>query len=87
MLSSEQYSLKTNYYIIGSFQGTGNGKTDGLTNRVGGHCNTTKSSPDITYKMILKIRVCSKDDEAIHKNCTICKTVSCYNRGEFSIFF
>ena len=85
MLSSEQYSLKTNYYIIGSFQGTGNGKADGLNNRVGGDCNTTRWSPDITYKMILKVRVCSNDEVKIYKNCTVCKTAACYNEGEFNI--
>ena len=32
--------------------------------------------------MILKLKVCSKEDEFVHKNCTVCKDVGCYNKGE-----
>lgn len=64
-------------YLIG----TGDGTTQGLKNRVGGRCNTVETTPELTFKMILKVRACTYDEEHVYKNCTVCRTVGCYNYG------
>ncbi len=68
-------------FLISFNLGTGNGQLSGIDNTAGGRCNNTKSTPEKTFKMILKLRVCTEDEENVYKNCTVCENVGCYTKG------